>query len=115
LEIKVEGGAGNARAFGQVVDGEVGQRPFLQQPLGGGQDRLFAVVTRIVRRTAAAGGVHLLALPGVGHVSYFMDASIYVNEIVDDSQQYCRLNRRFFSAGQSLAYPGRAAAPAPRT
>jgi hypothetical protein len=41
-----------------------------------------------------------------------MEASIYVNEIVDYNQQYCRLIRRAF-IDQFMEYPGLSAALAP--
>jgi hypothetical protein len=87
-EIEVEGGAGDARALCQIVHGEVGQRALFQQPLGGGQDRLLAVVTRVMRRTAATGGMRVPGVHrGVGHGTYLMGTSIYAGEIVDENQR----------------------------
>ena len=55
-EVEVEGRAGDAGAAGEVVDGDGGQRPLGEQPLGRGEDRQLAVVARGARRPAAAGG-----------------------------------------------------------
>ena len=45
-EIEVERRTRDARALGQVIDGNVGERALFQQPLGGGKDRLLAVIAR---------------------------------------------------------------------
>src|SRR3954466_6995399 len=57
-EVEVEGGAGDAGAFGEVVDRDLAQRPLLPQLLGGLEDRALAVVA------AGAGGATATAVGG---------------------------------------------------
>ena len=45
-EVEVEGRTRDSGALGQVVDGDLGQRPLLEQPLGGGQNGQLTVVSR---------------------------------------------------------------------
>src|ERR671916_779515 len=54
-EVEVEGGPGDARPSGQVVDGDLAQRPILQQSLRRGEDRHLPLVARGSRRAPASG------------------------------------------------------------
>ena len=58
-EIEVERRTGDSGALGQVVDGDLGQRAFVEQPCRGLQDRQLTVVTRRTGRAAAPGGARL--------------------------------------------------------
>ncbi len=72
-EVEVERRPGQARALGQVVDGDVGERPLLEQPLGGRQDRGLAVVARRAGGAAAAaraGGLVVVTSPTLRHVEF---------------------------------------------
>ena len=55
-EVEVERRAGQAGALGQVVDGDVGELPLLQQPDGGAEDRGLPVVAGRARGAATTCG-----------------------------------------------------------
>src|SRR5262249_6797570 len=58
-EVEVEGRAGDPRALGQVIDGDLGERAVLQQPLQGGENGQLTVVPRRTGGTTTAGGARL--------------------------------------------------------
>ena len=53
-EVEVERRPRQTRSLGEVVDGDVGERPLLKELLGRRQERLFALVTRRARGATAA-------------------------------------------------------------
>ena len=65
-EVEVEGGAGDASAFGEVVDRDLAQRPVLEQPFGGLQDRPLAVVAVGSGAAAAAALRRARGIGGAG-------------------------------------------------
>ena len=63
-EIEVEGRPGDAGALGEVVDGDLGERPLLEQPFQRCENRQLTVVAGRAVDAAAAGGA---GLAGGGH------------------------------------------------
>ena len=55
-EIEVERRPGQPGTPGQVIDGDIGERPLVHQSLGRREDRQFAIIARWARRPPSARG-----------------------------------------------------------